>query len=280
MSKYHKIILGTASFEPNYGFKKIKISKKKIFEILRFAKKKKLIIDTSRLYGSSLYYLKNLKFSGKRVISKFSKNINICKPEDVEKEFLIDINILNTKKILGYLIHNSNVFFLKDADKYYKNLINLKKKNIIDNIGVSVYSISEAKKILKKFKLDIIQIPINAMNLNSKMFNFLKLAKKKKVKIHARSIFLQGTLVSSIKKNEYIKNYNLKLEKILKKKKINKVNYLFNLINSQKLIDKIVIGVENLDQLKELIYLKRSKFENFLLNKNIKNNHIDPRNWN
>ena len=29
MSKYHKIILGTASFEPNYGFKKIKISKKK-----------------------------------------------------------------------------------------------------------------------------------------------------------------------------------------------------------------------------------------------------------
>ena len=118
------------------------------------------------------------------------------------------------------------------------------------------------------------------MNLNSKMFNFLKLAKKKKVKIHARSIFLQGTLVSSIKKNEYIKNYNLKLEKILKKKKINKVNYLFNLINSQKLIDKIVIGVENLDQLKELIYLKRSKFENFLLNKNIKNNHIDPRNWN
>ena len=52
----------------------------------------------------------------------------------------------------------------KDRFKIYNSLLKLKKRKLIKNIGVSVYTVAELNKILKMFKIDVVQIPINLLD--------------------------------------------------------------------------------------------------------------------
>ena len=63
-----------------------------------------------------------------------------------------------------------------------KTLNSLKKQSRIKKIGVSVYEVEELKKILKFFKPDVVQLPVNILNQNFLKKNFLKTIKKKALK--------------------------------------------------------------------------------------------------
>ena len=76
----------------------------------------------------------------------------------------------------------------------------LKKKKIIRKIGVSVYNTNELDKILDKYKIDMVQLPLNLFNRTFLYKNYLKKLKKKNIEIHLRSIFLQGILLQDYKK--------------------------------------------------------------------------------
>lgn len=119
------------------------------------------------------------------------------------------------------------------------------------------------KNIINKFNIDFIQLPYNF--LNYKIFNRTKkLIKDKKIEIHLRSIFLQGLLLK--------KNYELPFElKQLSKYWLNIDNYLDSIdtnrfaaclnfaINSGA--DRLVIGIDNVDQLKQILKIKTSKIK-------------------
>ena len=71
----------------------------------------------------------------------------------------------------------------------------MKKK--IKFIGVSLSNFRTFKSCLK-YNFDIIQVPLNVFDqriLNKKIINIIK---RKNIAIHARSIFLQGSLLESI----------------------------------------------------------------------------------
>ena len=61
-----------------------------------------------------------------------------------------------------------------------------------------------------------------------------------------------------------------------------KITNCINFLNNNSKIDKILIGVDNLKQLKEFvkIFLKKEKKKNFSkFNLNLDKNIIDPRKW-
>ena len=77
-----------------------------------------------------------------------------------------------------------------------------------------------------------------------------------KIEIHVRSIFLQGLLILHYSK---ISKKFLKWKKIFKKfndkiqyYKISNLDGCLNFIEKNKFIDKILLGVDNIDQLKEI----------------------------
>ena len=105
-----------------------------------------------------------------------------------------------------------------------------------------------------------------------------------KVKIQARSIFLQGILLKDIKnlpiyfqkwKKHFLnfKFYNLK-------NKLDKISMCINFVNNNKNIDQIIIGVQSINELKQILsYKKRKKIllpENFFSSKI---NLINPIKW-
>jgi uncharacterized protein len=249
----NKIILGTAQFGMNYGIanKKGKIKLSEIFKILNFLKKKKInILDTANSYKSSESEIGRYFFKTKnkfKIITKYSfKNSNT-----LSKQFK------KTFSSLGYLpdtiIAHSCEDYLNPL--FHKEVKIIKNKYFIKKLGVSIYNVEELNKVLDYKKPDVIQVPINIFDKRFFDKKIIKILKKRSVKIIGRSVFLQGLL---FKDKEYIlKNFkNIKKEyfQLLKIAKSEKVSlsqlsliWAFNL----KELDKIVIGVDSLDHLRE-----------------------------
>jgi len=143
-----------------------------------------------------------------------------------------------------------------------------------------VYNLKDFYKITKFYKPDIVQIPINIIDrefLDKKFENYIN---KNKIKVHARSVFLKGSLLQ--KKNNFLKidkEINL-LDTICKNYKISRIDALVSYVLNIKFIDKVVIGVEDLDQLKQIIQSKIIKFKkNEFYNINVINKIKKPYLW-
>ena len=72
-----------------------------------------------------------------------------------------------------------------------------KKVKFTKLIYVSIYNPEEINYAIKKFKFDIIQLPINLFDRKLIDNGILSRLKKHGYEIHARSIFLQGLLLDS-----------------------------------------------------------------------------------
>ena len=266
-----KIVIGTAQMGFNYSITKNKLftSKKKIKEIFTYAKKNKIkFLDTAMNYGDAQkkigYFDKKKEF---KVITKLSKigNIPLTKLENVvKKKIFKTLKDLKRNSIDILLIHNFEDVYLNKG-KLLSVLHNLKKRGIIKIIGVSVYSPKEASYCIKQKEVNFLQIPFNILDQRWKNKDFLiNLKKRKDVIIQVRSIFLKGLILnnyelwpSSIKKSKQIVE---KIEKlVIQLKRKNKIDLCLSYINSFKWIDFITVGIDDLDQLKEIVKFRYGK---------------------
>lgn len=258
-----KLILGTVQLGIKYGINntKGKPTTQQSLEILEYAYKNNInIFDTAQSYGSS-----------EKILGEFNKdknkNVIITKLkylDNIEKS----LENLETDKLDVLLLHDYNDFennlewFLEMKDKY-------------NYLGVSVYNVSEAINVLKNENIKYLQIPINILDRQWENKEFLKLLKDKIIIV--RSIFLQGYLIK----------YNI-LDKLCKKFNINnRVELCISYIKSIKWIDGLIIGVDDIEQLKDNI--KLFNYCRILNNqeleiikkefKNVPNKILDPRLW-
>ena len=99
-----------------------------------------------------------------------------------------------------------------------------------------------------------------------------------------RSIFLQGLLLNYNKHSRYFSKWKklfYKYEKYVSKKKISKLEFLIEYVFSFDIFNKIVIGVDNLNQLQEIISVlkyRRKKIIKKFISKDKK--LIYPYHWN
>ena len=113
------------------------------------------------------------------------------------------------------------------------------------------------------------------------------------MKIHARSVFLQGLLIDNTEKNwlkANVRNYLIIQDWILKQKKNFNCKSIKSLcisyVNGLNWIDSLVIGVQNLEQLNEnFLYYKDKPLSQMQINIIKKDrpildiNILDPSKW-
>lgn len=241
-----KIGIGTVQFGLDYG-----ISNKKgittfedVKQILNFARSIGIdLLDTAFAYGKSEEVLGIAGVEDFKVVSKFlPQNCG----ESIEKQINTSLKRLKIKSLYGILAHRPMEFI--DNNETLELLLKFKEKNLIKKIGLSFNSIEEAEKTIKAgFLPDIIQVPFNYFD--NRFVPFMKYFKNKDCEIHARSVFLQGLFFADINelsdffdeaKTEIknLQNYGEQLPGMLIKHCL-KNTY----------IDKVIIGVNNKDQL-------------------------------
>jgi aryl-alcohol dehydrogenase-like predicted oxidoreductase len=285
-----KLVLGTANFLRKYSYKNQLVGKKEIVKILNFAYSKKIkSIDTAFEYDKFYQVSKEVDLNRFEISSKINFSKQVIKKIDFEKKYFnIIINrlkLFKIKKFENLFVHNFDELGHKDLKKIKLLFLKLKKEKIINNIGISIYDVKTLNKIKYFDCINIIQTPINLFDRRFIKKNILNFLKKKSIKLQARSIFLQGFLLEKLenltktqfKKNKTFKSYN----SWINKKNRQPLKTCLDFIKSQTNIYNAVVGINNIQQLKEIVKLTRSKnklnFPKKILTSEKK--IIDPRKW-
>jgi aryl-alcohol dehydrogenase-like predicted oxidoreductase len=241
-----KLIIGSANFGNQYGLKKTKVSKIELNKIFRYLELNKInYIDTAKSYGDSEKLIGEnnlLKFKIISKLPKLNKNVKNIRRWTLEKVYDTLRNV-KKKKIYAILIHNPRDLLSKYGSQIYQTLIKLKKKKVIKKIGISVYNPHQADILIKKYKIDIIQIPFSVFDRRILQNNWIYKIKKKKIEIHVRSVFLQGLLLKN-KIPKYFKKWKAAFTRwnnFCKNAKISKNLAALKFVASCKEIDKIVL---------------------------------------
>ncbi len=255
------IIIGTANFDKKYGILNNKCDKKNINKVLNYSKKKKIeFLEVSKDYNK-------LKFKSKNTL----KNFKLFKKIDLQHKYFSSGKI--NKKIINYLfekrrdqscyavvIRKPNLLLNSKGKKIFYLLNNLKKNKKISKIGITIYDTKNLKKILNNFNIDFIQMPYNFLNYRT-FETTKKLIRNKKIETHIRSIFLQGLL---LKKNyelpsdlKGLSKYWLKIDKYLSSIGMSRYSACLNYA-AKSGANKLVIGIDNVSQLKHIFKIKNS----------------------
>jgi len=250
----NRLALGTATFGLDYGINNTigKISASEIFNILSFANEKGIdTLDTASVYGDSEknigLYLNDLQFN---IISKLPE----CKSDDVCKHFYETLENLKQERVYGYLVHSFDSY--KEDKNIWKELMELKAAEKIEKIGFSLYYPEDVKMFLDDKNIpDLIQVPYNIFD--RRFESYFPQLMEMNIEVHIRSVFLQGLVFKTL---ETLPKYFAKI-----KEKISLLNSIseklnisisdlclcFVLLNDN--IDKVVIGFDNIEQLKKLV---------------------------
>ncbi len=278
---FKKIIIGTANFENNYGI----VNKKKLNKI-----EKKKIFKISNKFNISSYDLSE-------AYNLDLEKINKMTPKNSEIYFKLFQSIakLNIKKILSFqrLFFGKLKFVMIHGFKLLTNLNNKKKINDLKKlskilpIGISVYSPSEIYEAYKLLKFKSVQVPLNILDQRFLSTSIIKFLKKNEIQLCVRSIYLQGVLLQNkkfIKLNfpHFFEDFILFFNKLGNNSKDRK-KILTQFIFQNRDIDKVVIGIDNSKQFKDIIKildkfydLKNVDYSKFKINK-LK--LIDPSKW-
>lgn len=252
----NKYILGTVQFGLNYGINNVvgKPTTAQVFEILEYAASQGIaVLDTADAYGNAVELLGvfNKQHNGLFAINTKFK----CNNESIEKQFLNSLNLLCVNKINTYFYHSFSDFI--NYPELLPALITLKQDEKINKIGVSVYDNDEFNTIIHTNEIDVIQLPFNLLDNYSQRGELMKLAKEKGKELQVRSVFLQGIFFmppdTIPPKLAPLKPYLLKINELAKENNLTIEQLALLYAIGQNEIDNVIIGIDNLKQLKHNI---------------------------
>ncbi len=251
-----KLALGTVQFGLNYGINNLtgKVNSDEIIKILQHCQINNIdTIDTAQAYGSSEEELgkafQKINFEG-NIISKLSpKNV-----ERVFESFDETLEKLKVSKIYGFMYHDFNSY--KNCKSSYEKIQILKEKKQVKKIGFSLYFPSEIEELLENnIQFDLVQLPYNIFD--RRFEPYFEELKKRNVEIHIRSVFLQGLFFSDTQKLsshfDSVKDKLLEIKQISNNEKVSISALCLGFVSKNENIEKIVVGIDNLQNLQENI---------------------------
>ena len=273
------IIIGTAQFGARYSISSINaVNYIEADKILKKAYKNNINhLDTAINYFKAYNVLKKINVSNWNIITKFPELKLIKNSQNQYRDYADNVlKDFKIKKIKCVHFHNINQLFSSNGDQLFRMLKDLKDKKVISQIGASVYFPEEVDKLLKNYDFDVIQCPVNIFDRDFIIKKTLKKIKKRNIKVHVRSIFLQGLLLMEKEKlpKYFEKWYNIFdiWYQYLAENKISAIDACISFIKNQKDIDKIIIGMDSVNHLNQILKAFKSKrvINNFNLRVNNK----------
>ena len=281
-----KMVIGTAQFGLDYGFKSStakKVTQDECNEMLDISHANNIsILDTAEAYGDAIekiaayHATHGQKFE---IISKFLTPDNILKPlrDSLQK--------LARDSYHTILAHKSQDLFSNKVVQ--DDLTELKKAGQTRYIGVSIYTNEEFQQAIDCEFVDVIQFPFNLLdNVNQRGELMIKAKEAGKI-LHARSVYLQGMFLKEFPlpvKLKPLESYLQKLRDLCLDNNISMTSLCLEYVFNNELIENVIVGQHKSSQLRSNIDLiKNFKGGSYL--KEVDNilvkeaELLSPRNW-
>lgn len=214
------------------------------------------VLDTASLYGESEVVLGTYPLEAFHVITKTPKfDAPVITEEHLDhltQTFSQSLHRLSVSNIYGLLIHHAEDLLVSGGERLVSAMLALKESGAVEKVGVSIYDIEQADAVLKVFKPDIVQLPINILDQRMLSSGCLERMKNSGVEIHARSIFLQGLLLMPLNR---VPSYFDPIQSLLtlwhaaaETQGMSLVQAAISFVRDIPYVDSVLIGVENLEQ--------------------------------
>jgi len=252
-----KVALGTVQFGLDYGVTNQdgQVTIEEVKSILDFAKFNGIdTLDTASRYGDSEQVLGDAGVDGYQIVTK-----TVSLKSDVNrviKGFYQSLENLNQKAVDGLLIHDINEVNDKEFNGLFERLDELKQQGLVNKIGFSTYVPEQVDFLLENFDFDIIQLPFNVFDNRLIQGGQLKALKDRNIEVHARSVFLQGVLLNFDSLSGYFSIWKEQFDTyqaMVSDRGLSLLEYALNFVLNIKEIDKVLVGVNREDQLKEIV---------------------------
>lgn len=257
-----RIALGTAQFGLNYGIANEvgQASLLDVQRILSHAKANEIdVLDTAIAYGDSEEVLGKIGVAKFNVVSKLPSLPEDCGDIDSWVVDQVDESLrrLGVPSIYGLLLHRSHNLMGSSGKKLIDALSRVKSNGLIQKAGVSIYDPSELDEIMHLMQIDLVQAPLNVIDRRLEASGWLSRLHQEGVEVHTRSAFLQGLLLMPRDKipgkfeawATLWDSWASELEENYLSAAAASLSYPLSLPE----VGRVVVGVDNVDQLKSLI---------------------------
>lgn len=265
MKQFNKLCLGTVKLGmPDYGFSSGNTLSNKL-EPVKFLNQVESLgithFDTSPRYGQSEKILG--RYISQTVSTPFvSSKIDNLKPNNRNSQnemiasVIASLNNLSLKKLDICYLHQNEMNIISDP-YIHEGMIQLKKQNLIENTGVSVYSFEECHYAIDVGIFDYIQVPANVFDVS--FYNHFILKNNSNVRFVGRSLLLQGLLVNRnqivdrISTGKEILKYLTQLDKIASENNLSTLEMSLSFVYSLQNINHYLIGTTSVENLQNNI---------------------------
>ena len=281
-----KITLGTVQFGIQYGISNTHgvPSDSELGSIFSVASELGINqLDTAKAYGNAEERIGQLSNSKFDIITKFP---NVDSKEDLELALSESLQKLNVASVYGYLAHNADVLIQNPS--LWNVLLEAKKEGKIKKIGYSIYNPEQLERLLDLNCIpDLVQLPYSI--LDRKFEKQLSILKQLGTEVHVRSVFLQGLYFMNLnklpEKLQPLRDSLVELKNLCIESNVSVGEVALNYVISNPNIDKLVIGIETAEQLRENINLVKNWKSNKVLFSKIEaieikdKSLLNPVNW-
>ena len=257
-----RIAIGTAQFGMKYGIANTagRVPESEVQRILDLARQNTIdTIDTAASYGQSETVLGAVGVRNFKIVTKVPPL-----PENTKApaEWLQDV-IHNSLKTLGVkrlnvvLFHRASDITGKVGEVLIDGIKTAQELGLVGKIGVSIYSPQELDQVTAQFMPECVQAPINIFDQRMIGSGWLARLREEGVELHARSAFLQGLLVMKAEQRPaYFQRWYKDLSAYddwLRASRLNAVQANIAYLTDIKEIDRVVVGVDSAEQLREIL---------------------------
>lgn len=266
-----KLALGTVQFGLDYGVANAsgRVSVEEASAILHRAQVSGMdTLDTAIAYGDSELVLGQLGVQQWKVVTKLPAVPEGCPDVAlwVKTQTQVSLRRLGLQRIYALLLHRPNQLHEGIGPDLYTALQSIKAEGLVEKVGVSVNRPTELADLWPKFRLDLIQAPLNILDRSLVDLGWASRLKDSGVEIHTRSAFLQGLLLMPPdKRPDRFKRWQsiwLAWDRWLLATGMTPIQACLRYVNALDAVDRVVIGVDSVMQFKEILVAAEGRLEN------------------
>lgn len=257
-----KLALGTAQFGMQYGVANRvgQPSEVEVKEILQIASSHGInTLDTAIAYGDCEERFGRIGVPNWQIISKLpafaSDTSNVY--EEVRAAVQGSLQRLGVEQIYGLLLHRPEQLLEKNGEDLYLALEQVKQDGLVHKTGISIYDPAVLEMILPSFNFDLVQTPFSPFDQRVVLSGWASRLKSLGIELHVRSIFLQGLLL--MQQGQRASQFDRwsplwrRWHEWLQDINITALQACLSFAASIPQVDLIVVGVENTNQLLEIV---------------------------
>ena len=291
-----QLCLGTAQFGLAYGITNTagQVSEAEVAQLLKQAQDARILyLDTAQAYGNAEAVLgRQLPTPHSfKIISKLPAQpqpvFSAQDSEAWEQTFLASCQRCGVQRLDALLLHAPADLSKAGGDHLEAWLLSLRERGLVQRLGVSIYAAHDLAGINPGL-LDLVQLPLSLLDQRLLHDGTLASLRSAGIAIHARSIYLQGLLLTPAAQwppwtSPEVRANQHALEALTQEMGCQLIDLAIGFARAQEDLEAVVIGVCSSHELAELSAawsstspLKKIDWGSWALHDSI---IVDPRRW-